>query len=211
MPILADVDSPEPERDFPRQLTGSVGANITDAQAVAPSPPPSGGRDSPSAASHLRSGGAGRRLRGDLQQLDSPHRHRLAHPRVTASSASARPARHAGADWHYPEHDGHPGERPLPPRRSPYSLTNYGGTGAAAGNLTMSLRHAEDGNVASFNTDNVANLSTATRLDAVGFGTTLVTTATCCARVTSAGSRQRGVGLAQHSFYASSYPCRRIR
>ena len=54
---------------------------------------------------------------------------------------------------------------------SAYSLGNYGGTGAAAGNLTLSADIESDGNVGIFNTSSVANLSSVTRLDAVGFGT----------------------------------------
>ncbi len=54
---------------------------------------------------------------------------------------------------------------------SAYSLGNYGGTGAAAGNLTLSSDIESDANVAIFNTSLVANLSSVTRLDAVGFGT----------------------------------------
>ncbi|HKY44029.1 MAG TPA: Calx-beta domain-containing protein, partial [Pyrinomonadaceae bacterium] len=53
---------------------------------------------------------------------------------------------------------------------SAYSLANYGGTGAAAGNLTLSSDIESDANVAIFNTSSVANLSSVTRLDAVGFG-----------------------------------------
>ena len=53
---------------------------------------------------------------------------------------------------------------------SAYSLGNYGGTGAAAGNLTLSSDIESDANVAIFNTSSVANLSSVTRLDAVGFG-----------------------------------------
>ncbi len=53
---------------------------------------------------------------------------------------------------------------------SAYSLGNYGGTGAAAGNLTLSEDIESDANVAIFNTSSVANLSSVTRLDAVGFG-----------------------------------------
>src|SRR6185436_9584619 len=53
---------------------------------------------------------------------------------------------------------------------SSYSLANYGGTGAAAGNLTLTADIEDDANVGIFNTANVANLSTLTRLDAVGFG-----------------------------------------
>ncbi|HJU93501.1 MAG TPA: Ig-like domain-containing protein, partial [Pyrinomonadaceae bacterium] len=54
---------------------------------------------------------------------------------------------------------------------SAYSLGNYGGSGAAAGDLTISEDIESDANVAIFNTSFVANLSTVTRLDAVGFGT----------------------------------------
>jgi hypothetical protein len=53
---------------------------------------------------------------------------------------------------------------------SAYSLGDYGGTGAAAGNLTLSSDIESDANVAIFNTSLVANLSSVTRLDAVGFG-----------------------------------------
>jgi hypothetical protein len=53
---------------------------------------------------------------------------------------------------------------------SAYSLADYGGTGAAAGNQTMSADIESDANVAIFNTASVANLSSVTRLDAVGFG-----------------------------------------
>jgi hypothetical protein len=53
---------------------------------------------------------------------------------------------------------------------SAYSLANYGGTGAAAGNLTLSQDIESDANVGIFNTSLVANLSSVTRLDAVGFG-----------------------------------------
>jgi len=53
---------------------------------------------------------------------------------------------------------------------SAYSLGDYGGTGAAAGNLTLSADIDDDQNVAIFNTTSNANLSSGTRLDAVGFG-----------------------------------------
>ena len=54
---------------------------------------------------------------------------------------------------------------------SAYSLANYGGTGAAAGNLTMTSDIENDRNVGVFTTANVVNVSTTNRLDAVGFGT----------------------------------------
>jgi hypothetical protein len=54
---------------------------------------------------------------------------------------------------------------------SAYSLANYGGTGAAAGNLTMAPDIEDDRNVAVFSTANFLNISSANRLDAVAFGT----------------------------------------
>jgi uncharacterized repeat protein (TIGR01451 family) len=55
-------------------------------------------------------------------------------------------------------------------RGSAYSLSNYGGTNAAAGDLTMTSDIEDDRNVAVFSTANVVNISSANRLDAVGFG-----------------------------------------
>ena len=54
---------------------------------------------------------------------------------------------------------------------SAYSLANYGGTGAAAGNVTLTSNIENDRDVAVFSTANVANIASANRLDAVGFGT----------------------------------------
>jgi hypothetical protein len=53
---------------------------------------------------------------------------------------------------------------------SAYSLADYGGTGAAAGNVTLSSDIEDDRNVAIFNTSSIASLSSVTRLDAAGFG-----------------------------------------
>ncbi len=53
---------------------------------------------------------------------------------------------------------------------SQYTLGNYGGTGAAAGNLTMTSDIENDRNVAVFTTTNIVNIASANRLDAVGFG-----------------------------------------
>jgi uncharacterized repeat protein (TIGR01451 family) len=55
-------------------------------------------------------------------------------------------------------------------RGSAYSLSNYGGTNAAAGDLTMASDIEDDANVAVFSTANVVNISSVNRLDAVGFG-----------------------------------------
>ena len=53
---------------------------------------------------------------------------------------------------------------------SAYSLANYGGTGAAAGNLTLSSDIETDANVGLFTTSDVTQISSVSRLDAVGFG-----------------------------------------
>jgi hypothetical protein len=53
---------------------------------------------------------------------------------------------------------------------SAYSLANYGGTNAAAGDQVLSQDIESDRNVAIFSTTSLVNLSTLTRLDAVGFG-----------------------------------------
>jgi hypothetical protein len=53
---------------------------------------------------------------------------------------------------------------------SAYSLANYGGTNAAAGDQVLSQDIESDRNVALFSTTSLVNISTATRLDAVGFG-----------------------------------------
>ncbi len=53
---------------------------------------------------------------------------------------------------------------------SAYSLANYGGTGAAAGNQTLAADIESDFNVGLFSTVDPLAISTANRLDAVGFG-----------------------------------------
>ncbi len=52
---------------------------------------------------------------------------------------------------------------------SQYSLANYGGTGAAAGDATLTQDIDSDHNVAIFSTTDINKLATVTRLDAVGF------------------------------------------
>jgi hypothetical protein len=54
---------------------------------------------------------------------------------------------------------------------SAYSLTNYGGSDTATGDQVLTQDIDNDANVAIFSTTSVLNLSTLTRLDAVGFGT----------------------------------------
>jgi uncharacterized repeat protein (TIGR01451 family) len=54
---------------------------------------------------------------------------------------------------------------------STYSLANYGGTGAAAGDQVLTADIENDFNIGLFSTVDPLSISTATRLDAVGFGT----------------------------------------
>jgi hypothetical protein len=53
---------------------------------------------------------------------------------------------------------------------SAYSLANYGGSGAAAGDQLMAQDIENDRNVALFKTGSVGEIGSANRLDAVGFG-----------------------------------------
>jgi hypothetical protein len=53
---------------------------------------------------------------------------------------------------------------------SAYSLANYGGTNAAAGDLVLSQDIESDRNVALFSTASLVNITTANRFDAAGFG-----------------------------------------
>ena len=53
---------------------------------------------------------------------------------------------------------------------SAYSLADYGGTGAAAGDAPLSSDIENDRNVAIFSTASLGSISSANRLDAVGFG-----------------------------------------
>jgi hypothetical protein len=53
---------------------------------------------------------------------------------------------------------------------SAYSLADYGGTGAAAGDQVLIQDIENDRNVALFSTPSLVNLSMVTRFDAVGFG-----------------------------------------
>ena len=56
---------------------------------------------------------------------------------------------------------------------SSYSLANYGGTGAAAGNVMMSSDIEDDRNIAVFSTAVIENIASTNRVDSVGFGTNI--------------------------------------
>ncbi len=53
---------------------------------------------------------------------------------------------------------------------SAYSLSNHGGTGAAAGDQTLAVDIESDRNLAIFSTSSQLNISSVTKFDAVGFG-----------------------------------------
>ncbi|HEX5704275.1 MAG TPA: Ig-like domain-containing protein [Pyrinomonadaceae bacterium] len=83
---------------------------------------------------------------------------------------------------------------------SAYTLTNYGGTGAAAGNLTMTADIETDANVGLFSTSDLAGISSANRLDAVGFG---LNTGNVCNLLREADTLPSVAGNAttEHSFF----------
>jgi|GEM_PF-1046362 len=174
VPVCADNNGAEPDETFLLNLSSPVNASIGDGQAV-------GTITAASTAgtlliSELRtrgSGGAG----DDFVELYNNTNSPLT---VAASDASAGYGVYKmGTDCNaIPVLIGTvPNGTVIPARGhyllvgSAYSLANYGGTGAAAGNLTMSSDIEDDHNVAVFSTANVLNIGSANRLDAVGFGT----------------------------------------
>ncbi len=169
--ILADPDSPEPDETFLFNLTNAANAVIVDAEAV-------GTIKQGSAAgtfliSEFRTSGPG----GEGDDFVEVYNNTDSPLTVAASDESAgyglfKKGVNCSAT---PVLIGViPNGTVIPARGhflfvgSAYSLTNYGGTGAAAGNLTMSEDIQPDTNIAIFNTSSVTNLSSVTRLDAVG-------------------------------------------
>ena len=209
VPVLADADNPEPDETFLVNLTGATGGNITDAQAVGTIT-----AANPAGAiliSEIRTfgpGGAGDDFVEVYNNSNSP-------VTVAASDASAGwgIVRMGAACTDTPVLIGTiPNGTVIPARGhylvvgSQYSLANYGGTGAAAGNLTMTSDLPENGNVGIFNTANVLNLSVVTRLDAVGFGTNVGNNCDLLREGNILPAVNSGsAGLAQHSFYRSRY------
>jgi hypothetical protein len=174
VPVLADADNSETNETLLLNLSSPVNGTIVDNQATGTITP----TNTPGTflISELRTsgpGGAGDDFVEFYNNTDSPLT-------VAASDASAGYGLFKkGADC-----DATPvliGVIPngtvIPARGhflmvgSQYSLTNYGGTGAAAGNLTLSSDIESDANVAVFSTSDVGNISSAKALDAVGFGT----------------------------------------
>ncbi|PWT91084.1 MAG: hypothetical protein C5B55_08670, partial [Blastocatellia bacterium] len=199
--VLADADNTEPNETFLLNLSNPVGGNIVDGQAV--------GTITPTNAagtlliSEIRtSGPAG--LGDNFVELynntDSPLT-------VAASDASggygvykmgsdcnANPVLIATI----------PNGTVIPARGhyllvgSQYSLANYGGSGAAAGDQTLTSDIESDHNVAIFSTADVLAVSSATRLDAIGFGTN--TGGTCDLLREGSTSPPVGGSTAEYSF-----------
>lgn len=84
---------------------------------------------------------------------------------------------------------------------SAYSLADYGGTGAAAGNLTLSDQLPADANIGIFSTSDVAQISSANRLDAVGFGLNVGGACNLLRESTTLPSVSPNAGLGQHSYF----------
>ncbi|HSK63419.1 MAG TPA: hypothetical protein VK893_06255, partial [Pyrinomonadaceae bacterium] len=171
--ILADGAGPEPDETFLLNLTSPVNAELGDAQAVGTIK--QGNAAGTLLISEFRTsgpGGAGDDFVEVYNNSDSPLI-------VAASDASSGYGLFKmGADCSAtPVLIGViPNGTVIPARGhflfvgSAYSLSNYGGTGAAAGDLTLSEDIESDRNVGIFTTSSVAGLSSVTRLDAVGFG-----------------------------------------
>jgi uncharacterized repeat protein (TIGR01451 family) len=207
VPVLHDNDAPEPDETFLVDLSGAVGGIITDSQAVGTITAANPAGDI--LISELRTfgpGGAG----DDFVEVynNSPTNSPVT---VAASDASAGWAlvRMGASCTDTPVVIGViPNGTVIPARGhylfvgSQYSLGSY-----AAGNLTMTSDIGENANVALFNTANVLNISTATRLDAVGFAANLLGNNCDLLREGNAlPSVSSGAsGLAQHSYYRSLY------
>ena len=171
--IPSDADAPEPDETFLFNLSNPTNGVIVDGQAVGTIK--QGNASGTFLISEIRtSGPAG--LGDDFVELynntDSPLT-------VAASDASAGYGVYKmGADCSAaPILIGTiPNGTVIPARGhylmvgSQYSLANYGGTGAAAADQTLSADIESDRNVAVFSTANVLAVSSGNRLDAVGFG-----------------------------------------
>ena len=170
--ILSDGPSPEPDETFLLNLSNAANATIIDAQAVGTIK--QGNAAGTFLISEFRTSGPG----GEGDDFVEVYNNSDSPLTVTASDASSgyglfKKGANCSAN---PILIGViPNGTVIPARGhylfvgSAYSLANYGGTGAAAGDQTMSQDIEWDTNIAIFNTTQVANLSSVTRLDAVGF------------------------------------------
>jgi hypothetical protein len=203
VPILHDNDAPEPNETFLVQLTGAVGGNITSGEAVGTIT-----NNNPVGdilISEVRTfgpGGAGDDFVEVYNNTGSPHT-------VTASDASAGYGlfRLGASCADNPVLVGVIPNGTVIPARGHYLLvgSQYSLSAAASGNLTLTSDLGEGANVGLFKTSSVSNLSTGTRLDAVGFSPN--TTGNNCDLLREGGAlppvNPSATGLGQHSFYRS--------
>ena len=171
--ILADGPGPEPDETFLLNLSNPTNANIVDGQAVGTIK--QGTAAGTFLISELRTSGpagAGDDFVELYNNTDTPLT-------ITASDASGGYGlfKMGATCSATPILIGViPNGTVIPARGhylfvgSAYSLANYGGAGAAAGDQTLTADIESDHNVAIFTTASAANLSSVTRLDAVGFG-----------------------------------------
>ncbi len=179
VPVLSDGTAGEPDETFLVNLSTPVNGNIVDGQAVGTitAANPAG----TTLISELRTSGPGTLGTGDPNdEFVEVYNNTDANVTVAASDASAGWGLYktGAACTDTPVLIGTiPNGTVIPARGhylfvgTGYSLANYGGTGAAAGNQTLTSGIEDDRNVGLFNTSTAANLATGTRKDAVGFGT----------------------------------------
>jgi methionine-rich copper-binding protein CopC len=170
--ILSDGASPEPDETFLLNLTNAANATIVGAQAIGTIK--QGNAAGAFLISEFRTSGPG----GEGDDFIELYNNSDSPLTVAASDASGgyglfKKGANCSAN---PILIGViPNGTVIPARGhylfvgSAYSLANYGGTGAAAGDQTLTQDIEWDTNIAIFNTTSVANLSSVTRLDAVGF------------------------------------------
>ncbi|HET6853472.1 MAG TPA: hypothetical protein VFH46_14310, partial [Pyrinomonadaceae bacterium] len=169
--ILADANSPEPDETFLFNLTNAANAVIVDAQAIGTIK--QGNAAGTFLISEFRTSGPG----GDGDDFVELYNNSDSPLTIAASDASGgyglfKKGANCSAT---PVLIGTiPNGTVIPARGhylfvgSAYSLANYGGSGAAAGDQTLSQDIDPDTNIAIFNTASSTNLSSVTRLDAVG-------------------------------------------
>jgi hypothetical protein len=170
--ILSDGASPEPDETFLFNLSNAANATIVDAQAVGTIK--QGNAAGTFLISEFRTSGPA----GDGDDFVELYNNSDSPLTVAASDASGgyglfKKGANCSAN---PILIGViPNGTVIPARGhylfvgSAYSLADYGGTGAAAGDQTLTQDIEWDTNIAIFNTTSIPNLSSVTRLDAVGF------------------------------------------
>ena len=172
VPVLADADAAEPDETFLVNLSSPTNGTIVDGQATGTITTNTPGTTLISELRTSGPGGSGDDFVEIYNNTDSPLT-------VTASDASAGYGlfKSGATSTDTPVLIGTiPNGTVIPARGhyllvgSAYSLANYGGTGAAAGNLTMTADIENDRNVGLFSSANIVNISSTNKLDAVGFG-----------------------------------------